>query len=87
MSAHEFYAVSTDRFPVSVIISQEPVRNLRWVSERWTVLGVVAGDHPANETVRRKLIRAGDEGNHYLWTGFTLTLLRSEADSYYVNLT
>jgi hypothetical protein len=86
MSAHERLLVLADRFPVSVIIAQEPVQNMRWISERWTVLGVVAGQNVTDETIERKLIRAGQEGNQYLWTGFSLKLLRSAADSYYFNL-
>jgi hypothetical protein len=86
MSAHEPHVVLADRFPVSVIIAQEPVQNMRWISERWTVLGVVGGQNVTEGTIERKLIRAGQEGNQYLWTGFSLTLLRSAADSYYYNL-
>ena len=86
MSAHEPHMVLADRFPVSVIIAQEPVQNMRWISERWTVLGVVGGQNVTDGTIERKLIRAGQEGNQYLWTGFSLKLLRSAADSYYYNL-
>ncbi|HLQ25471.1 MAG TPA: DUF3305 domain-containing protein [Acidiferrobacterales bacterium] len=86
MSAREPQLVLADRFPVAVIIAQEPVQNMRWVSERWTVLGVVAGQNLTDGSVQRKLIRTGREGNQYLWSGFTLQLLRSAADSYYFNL-
>lgn len=80
-------ATSARPFPVSVIVAQEPVVNSPWVQERWSVLGVVAGEQVAQAHREQKLIRSSPEGKQYLWTGFTLHLFRSTADSYYVNLT
>lgn len=74
-------------FPVSVIVAQEPVDNSPWIQERWTVVGIVAGEQVTQTGRERKLIRDAPEGRQHLWTGFTLRLLRSAADSYYINLT
>lgn len=90
-------AISAQSFPVSVIVAQEPVVNLPWTTERWTVLGIIAGEqmaqthgqqngHGDDANGNHRLIRSGSEGKQYLWPGFALRLLRSEADSYYVNL-
>lgn len=80
-------AVSADRFPVSVITVCEPVTDNPWISERWRVLGVVAGDGARRpDAPRRTLIRAGAGARQYLWTGSEIRLFQAEADSYYFNL-
>lgn len=71
-------------FPVSVITVREPVKDNRWITERWRVIGVVAAEAGAAEG--RTQIRSGPEGDQYLWSGFHIGLRLSEADSYYYNL-
>jgi len=74
--------IAPDSFPVSVITAREPVADNPWISERWRVVGVVPGV-PGEECVQ---IRSGPDGEQYLWSGFTIRLRESEADSYYFNL-
>jgi hypothetical protein len=82
-------AVSADRFPVSVITVCEPVTDNPWISERWRVLGVVAGDADGArgpDAPQPSLIRGGAGARQYLWTGFEIRLFPAGADSYYFNL-
>jgi hypothetical protein len=75
-----------DRIALSVITAHEPVMGNRWISERWRVLGVVAGAHVAAKGRERTQLRAGPDGERYLWSGLTLTLRAADAESYYYNL-
>ena len=76
--------IAADTFPVSVIISWQPVEGNRWVTERWRALGVVAGVSDAG--VSRSLIHSSDSERQYLWNGFTLSLYKDDTESYYSNL-
>lgn len=73
-------------FPVSVIVSREPVQVSQWVSERWEVRGVVAGEGIAQAHAQKTTLRVGEAGEQTLWTGFELELFKDEAESYYLNL-
>jgi len=74
----------SDCFAVAVITAREPVKDNRWISERWRVVGVVRAASDA--VAGRTQIRSGPEGEQYLWNGLQLKLRESEADSYYFNL-
>lgn len=72
-------------FPVAVVTAREPVSDNRWISERWRVVGVLPGEVLPDEGGRR-LIRAGPDGEQYLWGGFAIRLNETDADAYYYNL-
>ena len=74
-----------DRIALAVVTAHEPVHGNPWISDRWRVLGVVAGEAPGSMRERR-LMRSAPEAQEYLWTGLVLRLNASEADSYYYNL-
>ena len=75
-----------DRVPLSVITVREPVAGNPWISERWRVAGVVAGEIKGGGKITRTLLRYGPDGEQYLWTGFALRLRPVEADGYYYNI-
>jgi hypothetical protein len=76
---------TTNRFMLAVLTAREAVHGNPWISERWRVLGVVAGESLGSARERR-VVRSGPETREYLWTGLPLCLNVSEADSYYYNL-
>ena len=49
-------------------------------------IGVVAGQFPADRGVQKRLIHGDAESEQFLWTGFTLSLHKDDAESYYSNL-
>lgn len=71
---------------LAVITAHEPVADNPWITERWRVIGVVAGDTRAGSGSVRTIIYSGAEGTHYLWSGFQLQLYPHESESYYRNL-
>jgi hypothetical protein len=75
-----------DRLPVSVITAHEPVTGNLWISDRWRVLGVVAGSGLEAAKERRTLLRTGPEGEQYLWSALSIELRKSDVESYYYNL-
>lgn len=86
MAVSDGQGVLVDKIPLSVITAREPVVGNPWISERWRVLGVVAGPAADGGNVTRTVLRSGPEGEQYLWSGFVLRLHASEADSYYYNI-
>ena len=76
---------TSNRITLAVLTAREAVHGNPWITERWRVLGVVAGE--SFGTVReRRVARSGPESEQYLWTGLVLCLNVSETDSYYYNL-
>lgn len=71
--------------PLAVVTAREPVAGNRWIEERWKVVGAVTAA-AAGGGIARRLLRAGSEGERYLWSGLTLRLHPSEADAYYYNI-
>jgi hypothetical protein len=86
MSNSDLHGVPMNEIPLSVITAREPVQDNPWISERWRVLGVVAGANGGAGPIERLLLRSGPEGEQYLWTGFVLRLRPVEVESYYYNL-
>lgn len=78
--------VPAEDIPLAVITAREPVTGNPWITERWRVLGVVAGEAVRGRARARTVLRDGPEGPRVRWTGFALRLRKSEADSYYYNL-
>lgn len=74
-----------DRIPIAVLTAREGVHDNPWITERWKVIGVVAGEALGTKRARR-CVRSTPDAAQYLWTGFTLHLSPAEADSYYYNL-
>ncbi len=71
---------------VAVIMERRPVEGMRWVSERWQAVGVVTGERAQGREFACETIHADEEGEQYLWTGFTIELYNDEGMSYYSNL-
>jgi hypothetical protein len=74
-----------ERFAVSVLMELAPVEGQRWVSERWTAVGVVAGESVAGVGEPR-LVHTDGAVERYLYPGLQLELHRDDAPSYYANL-
>lgn len=85
MAVAESAAAVIDRISIAVLTAREAVHDNPWITERWKVLGVVAGE-ALGTTRSRRCVRVGPDAEEYLWTGFTLRLSPAEADSYYYNL-
>ncbi len=73
-----------DACPVAVIMERAALTN-RWATERWEVKGVVYDSSPAGATART--IFESDSLRHVLFPGYRLTLVRHEAEGYYLNIT
>jgi hypothetical protein len=86
MPVSETSGVVVDQIPLAVITAREPVTDNKWISERWRVVGVVAGSSQDRGKLARTVLRSAPDGEQYLWTGLVLRLRPSEADSYYYNL-
>lgn len=83
--ASEASETKTARIALAVVTAREAVAGNRWISERWRVVGVVASaDAPGK--LNRRALRTDTDSEQYLWTGLTLQLHPSEAESYYYNL-
>ena len=76
----------SDRMRISVITAHEPVASNPWITERWRVVGVVVAGGSDSDEKRPTVIYSGDNGTHYLWSGYELRLYPHEAESYYRNL-
>jgi hypothetical protein len=77
-------AMTSPRFPVSVIVACTPLAN-RWQSERWEPVAVEPV-HTDSETVRGPVHL--DEGRkRWRFGGFDIELHRSEAEGYFLNAT
>lgn len=53
---------------------------------QWRVMGVVAGEQFASETVTCRQMRSGPDGDLFLWSGFRVRLRREQCDDYAYNL-
>lgn len=73
-------------FPVAVMVARENVTDNRWISERWRVVGVVVGDMITAADDGPREIRRDEQGEHFLWPGFTVELFKDDCESYYFNL-
>jgi len=71
------------RFEVTVVLTQEPVSNNRWVNSSWRVAGVVHGRHLGASAVGNP---NDDRARQKLCPGLWLRLHPDEAESYYHNL-
>jgi hypothetical protein len=70
-------------FPVSVLVEHRVLDN-RWQSEQWEAIAV----GPGHRDDRRgcTLVFEQDRRSQWLWTGFRLELVRSEAENYFLNI-
>jgi hypothetical protein len=78
-------ADTPEGFPVAVLVAREALRDNPWQSERWRVVGLVAGQAAAGPA-GRSVVRADADATQFLDTGLTLALYRDEVESYYHNL-
>jgi Protein of unknown function (DUF3305) len=76
----------SDRIPLSVVTTREPVKDNPWITERWRVVGVIAGQAQDSGKISRTLLRYGPDSEQFLWTGFVLRLRPPETDAYYYNI-
>ena len=73
-------------FPVSVILEyHRPSKHSREAAAG-TVVGIVAMGSEGEGAIHARLIRSGESGDQYLWTGFSVNLHVDDAESYYCNL-
>src|SRR5215471_16030266 len=77
-------AMSTLRFPVSIVIERAPIAN-RWVSEQWRISAV----EPETIESAPSFCRLEDRAGVARWrcSGFAIELTRSESEGYFLNIT
>lgn len=73
-------------FPVAVLMEMRHKRQGPWAFAQWDAIGVVAGDGIAPCATAPSLVYADQDREQHLWTGFTVTLYRDSAESYWYNL-
>ncbi len=73
-------------FPISVVLRRKEVHHGRWSLPHWEAVAAVVGEHIGSGERQRALIHSEAGVDEYLWTGLTLELHKSEADSYWYNL-
>jgi hypothetical protein len=73
-------------FPVSVIMERRRVSDNRWLSERWSAIGVTVGGDQTEAEANPQVIVEGPDAAQCLWRGLTVDLFVDEAESYYHNL-
>ena len=74
------------KFPVSVVVECQTLKDSRWESTRWEVVGVVSAEEFTEAEPQVKRIHGGDGAEQYLWSGFSVELFKDDAESYYFNL-
>jgi hypothetical protein len=78
-------AMTTARFPVSVIIACTPLAN-RWQSERWDPVAVEPGQI-GSVAPRAAAVSLDATGKRWRFSGYDIELNRSEAEGYFLNTT
>ncbi len=74
------------QYPVAIILRHRPTDPGRHPSgDRWQITGVIVSSQPA-PTVLELKARSSPEGDHYLWSGFSIRLYPDEVESYGSNL-
>lgn len=71
--------------PVAVVLEKKIVRGKGWSVPEWNLVGVLGGEHGANDASEPVLVR--DDGDQYLWRGYRLNLYLDSCESYWHNLT
>jgi hypothetical protein len=82
IAAVEENLTPTRSYPIAVIMERRVIAN-RWASEQWAAIGVVrhtSGGEP-------RVIVETESLTQMLFPGHRLTLMRDEAEGYYLNLT
>jgi hypothetical protein len=72
-------------FPVSVIMAHEQITMGQWRVPRWSVVGVIAGEH-AEADEGGRLIHDDAGKQQYIWSGFEIRLYQDASESYWLNL-
>jgi hypothetical protein len=72
-------------FAVCVIMKRKPSAS-RWINYTWQVSGVVVDSREPTTAKNGLKIRSAEDGDDFLWSGFTVKLYKDEAESYYHNL-
>lgn len=78
--------VNESEFPVSVIMEREQIRHRNWLVPRWRLVGIVAGQHIADQNPGASVVHNDQGREQLLWTGFRVRLYRDSAESYWYNL-
>jgi hypothetical protein len=82
IAAVEENLTPTRSYPIAVIMQRVILSN-RWASEQWTAIGVVQDTRGGEPRV----IVENDSLTQMFFPGHRLTLVRDEAEGYYLNLT
>lgn len=78
--------VNDSEFAVSVVMECEQIQHRSWIVPRWRLVGVVAGQHIADQNPGATVVHDDDGRRQLLWTGFRIRLYRDSAESYWYNL-
>ncbi|MBR01737.1 MAG: DUF3305 domain-containing protein [Arenicellales bacterium] len=73
------------RFPVSVVIERKSFPGKAWMTDSWSVIGVVPAARESQQVSRTRIHRA-DDSEQFLYTGYCVSLYTDDLESYYANL-
>ena len=69
--------------PLAVIMERRLTSN-RWVPIKWEAVAVLPDE--GGEPAAGKVVFADEQATHYIYSGFSLTLHRDEAENYFLNI-
>lgn len=73
----------TNQLPISVVVGHLDRGD---GARRWEVMGVVAGEQFASDTISSRQMRSAPDGDLFLWSGFRLRLRADKCQDYAYNL-
>ncbi len=79
-------APTASTYPVAVIMERREKQRGPWSYTHWEAPGVVAGRETQTERRERRVIHQDGECIRYLWTNFSVQLVKDGCESYWSNL-
>lgn len=86
MKKHTEKLLLVDNFPVSIVMQHNRIKNNIWISDKWDVSGVIAGDKATGGEPEQSISRIGADGEIFIWSNYQISLFKDEAESYYFNI-
>jgi len=74
------------RYPVSIIVECKRYPDKAWMTDSWSVIGVLPGKETSTG-VSGASIHRGEQSEQFLYRGYSIELFPDDAESYYANIT